>query len=103
MRKKSSALFVLSMLAMCLTTSGCVVIESSAISDRTATGQVVNASVSDFGILRLTVPQNLTGAANSQLVTACPSGKLSNVQTELSMRDFLIVQLYRITADATCQ
>lgn len=78
-------------------------IHSSAISDRISNGQAVSTSVSDYGILHLTVPNNLTQSANSQLVAACPSGKLSDVQTELSMRDFILVQMYSISAGAVCQ
>jgi outer membrane protein OmpA-like peptidoglycan-associated protein len=82
---------------------GCVVIQSSAISGRRAGGQAVSASTSDYGILRLTVPYGLTTKVNSQLVSQCPSGELTNVQTELSMRDFLLVQLYNLSAGALCQ
>jgi outer membrane protein OmpA-like peptidoglycan-associated protein len=83
--------------------SGCVVIRSSAISGREHTGQPVSASSSGYGILRLTAPYGLTTAVNAQLVSQCPSGKLTNVQTQLSMRDFLLVQLYAVSGSALCQ
>jgi len=55
------------------------------------------------GILRLTVPVGLTTGANSQLAGNCPSGKFTNPQTELTMRDFIIVQYYTVTEDAVCE
>lgn len=83
--------------------SGCVVIESSSIGERQATGQATTASTNGYGILRLSAPVGLTTGANSQLATGCPSGKFTNPQTELSMRDFIIIQYYTVTADAVCQ
>jgi len=82
--------------------SGCVVIESSAISGRKQGGQAVSASSGDYGILRLTAPHGLTTTVNSQLVSQCPSGMLTNVRTELSMREFLLVQWYDVSASAVC-
>jgi hypothetical protein len=56
-----------------------------------------------YGILRLTAPVGLTTGANSQLAAGCPSGKFTNPQTELSMRDFIIVQYYTVTTSAVCE
>src|SRR5271166_5850526 len=87
-----------SLLALSVTLSGCIVIESSAISERTSAGsQPVSTSVSDYGVLALSVPNGLTQQANSQLASQCQSGKITNVQTELSMRNFIVVQLYNIS------
>src|ERR1700757_3444359 len=84
--------------------SACVLIHSSAISERTGSGSPVSAEDSDYGILRLTKPQGLTSAANTDLAKQCQSGLLTDVQTELSMRDwFLIVQYYTVTASAVCK
>lgn len=95
----------LSVLALCLALSGCITIASSSISDstRTQAGNTATASATDWGILRLTVPQGLTGIANQQLASACPSGKFTDVQTELSMRDFILAQMYMVNAVAICQ
>ena len=88
--------------ATSLALSGCVVLESSSISSRTSTGTPVSASADGWGILRLTTPPGLTGSVNTQLAGGCPSGKFSNAQTELQMRDFILAQLYTVTATAAC-
>ena len=83
---------------------GCVMIESSSIGPRTATGQPISAQADGWGFLRLYTPPGLTTAANSKLAASCTSGKFTNPQTELSMRDWLIIaQDYTVTADAVCE
>jgi hypothetical protein len=64
----------------------------------------VNAEHSAYGILHLSAPSSLTSDTNAALAKQCQSGMLSDVQTELSMRDwFLIVQNYTVTATAVCK
>ncbi len=87
-----------------LSLSACVLVDSSAISEGTGSGSAVNAEYSDYGILHLSAPSNLTSDANAALAKTCQSGMLSNVQTELSMRDWLlIVQNYTVTTTAVCK
>jgi hypothetical protein len=95
----------LSTLAMCLATSGCIMLESSSISssNRTQAGNTATATATDWGILRLTAPQGLTGIVNQQLASACPNGKFTDVQTELAMRDFFLAQMYTVNSVAICQ
>jgi len=91
-------------IAACLVASGCVFLHSSAISEGTGAGNRVTAEHSDYGLLHLTAPATLTSDANTALLQQCQSGMLSNVQTELSMRDwFLIVQYYTVTTTAVCR
>jgi hypothetical protein len=101
----TSRVLALSMLAPALALSGCIMVSSSAISDssRGPGGNTATASATDWGILRLTAPQGLTGVANQQLVNACQGGKFTDVQTELSMRDFILAQMYTVSAVAICQ
>ncbi len=88
----------------CLSISACVFLHSSSISESTGGGSPVNADYSDYGILHLTAPTSVTAEANSALAAHCQSGMLSNVQTELSMRDWLlIVQYYTVTVSAVCK
>jgi len=64
----------------------------------------VSATDSGYGILRLSKPKGLTSAANADLLKQCQSGLLTDVQTQLSMRDwFLIVQYYTVTTNAICK
>ena len=89
---------------LAISLSACVVIQSSTIGESTGSGSPVSASRSDFGILRLSKPLGLTSAANTSLANQCQSGLLTDVQTQLSMRDwFLIVQYYTVTANAVCK
>jgi outer membrane protein OmpA-like peptidoglycan-associated protein len=95
-------------LAVCtflsISLSGCVFIHSSVIGQSTGTGSGVSAVDSGYGILRLSKPQGLTSAVNADLLKQCPSALLTDVQTQLSMRDwFLIVQYYTVTANAVCK
>jgi outer membrane protein OmpA-like peptidoglycan-associated protein len=84
--------------------SACVLIHSSTIGESTGRGSPVSAADGDYGILYLTKPQGLISAANADLAKQCPSGLLTDVQTQLSMRDwFLIVQYYTLAANAVCK
>jgi hypothetical protein len=89
-------------LGLSLMLSGCVWLRSSAISDRAGSGQTVRVSTGDYGILHLTTPDGITEAANSQLVSQC-QGKLTNAQTQLYMREWILIQWYTVDAVAVCQ
>jgi len=100
-----SRVLALSVLAPCLALSGCIMLTSSSISEsaRGQAGGSATATATDWGILRLTAPQGLTGVANQQLVNACQGGKFTDVQTEMSVRDFIVAQMYTVSAVAVCQ
>jgi len=87
---------------MCVVLSGCVTLKSSAISERSGGGQSATTEAGDYGILHLTSPDDLTQTASSQLVSKC-QGKLTDVQTELTMREWIIIQWYVVSATAVCQ
>jgi outer membrane protein OmpA-like peptidoglycan-associated protein len=95
--------FVAMGLALSVWFSACVWIQSSTIGETTGTGSAVSAVSSDYGILRLSKPEGLTAAANADLAKQCSSGLLTNVQTQLSMREWLIVQYYTLSANAVCK
>jgi hypothetical protein len=91
-------------LSLCLYLSACVLIHSGSISESTGGGTAVKAEYSDYGILHLTAPADLTSHASAALASQCQSGMISDVQTELSMRDwFAIVQYYTVTTAAVCK
>jgi hypothetical protein len=90
--------------SLSITLSACIFIRSSTIGQRTGAGSPVTAVDSDYGILHLSEPEGLTSATDADLLKQCQSGLLTDVQTELSMRDwFLIVQYYTVTASAVCK
>jgi len=85
-------------LAICLTVAGCKFLLSSSISERSGSGQTVAGVESSFGVLHLTVPQDLTTFTNMDLVRQCPSGRLTNVTTELKFREWFLFQYYKVSA-----
>jgi outer membrane protein OmpA-like peptidoglycan-associated protein len=102
MKNPRTSAQILTLIIISAIFEGCVAIKSSVISERSTGGQAVSASSDDYGFLRLTAPYGLTTKVNSQLVSQCPNGELTNVQTELSMREFILVQLYSLSAAALC-
>jgi hypothetical protein len=89
---------------LCVLMSACVLVRSSAISESAGSGSRVAVEHSDYGVLHLTEPVTLTADTNSALAQQCQSGMLSDVQTELSVRDWLlIVQYYTVSATAMCK
>jgi hypothetical protein len=80
--------------------TGCVAKYSHAVSASTAAGgQAIEGDGSGVGILHLTAPDL---NASDALKGKCPSGKISNVETQAQMRDIFIVQLYSVSVRATC-
>jgi hypothetical protein len=89
--------------ASALMLSGCIFMQSSSISDSAGKGNAVSAQASDLGYILLVPPGNVTQMAADQLVNQCASGKVTNVQTELTVRNFLsIVQDYQASANGIC-
>ena len=102
MLKRLATLVRLSLLAASLVLSGCIVLQSSSISDRSGGSQTVSVFSSDYGILHLTEPEGLTEATNSKLVGQCQAGRVTSVVTELSMREWIIIQWYTVSASGIC-
>jgi hypothetical protein len=104
MNRRVVYLFRTLSLGICLSLSACVFIQSGSLSESSGGGTAVKAEYSDYGILHLTAPANLTSNANGALASQCQSGMISDVQTELSMRDwFFIVQYYTVTTAGVCK
>ena len=81
--------------------NGCVGHYAHAVSAGTGNeGTEVKGEDSGVGVLWLTAP---TMNASPDLKEKCPSGKLSNVETQASRRDFFVVQLYSVEATGVCQ
>ena len=80
--------------------NGCVMKYSHAVSASQATqGSTVEAEASGVGVLMLSAPDL---NASDALKAKCPTGKLSNVETQSRMRNFLIVQLYGVDVRGIC-
>ncbi len=103
--KKPATLAIVLIAAAGLSLSACVKIMSSSIanSNKVVQGVTVSAQTTDIGFLELVAPNGLTQNATLGLASQCTSGKFTNATTELSLRDFVIVQLYEIDVSAICQ
>jgi hypothetical protein len=89
--------------ASALMLSGCIFMQSSSISDSAGKGSPISTQASDMGYIMLVPPGNVTQMAADQLVNQCASGKVTNVQTELTVRNYLsIVQQYEASANGVC-
>lgn len=86
---------------------GCTWINSGSISEsnKINAGTPIHATVTgDYGLLHITSPKDLTQRANNALLSQCQSGTMTDVQTQLSVRDyFLLVQVYKMEASAICK
>jgi hypothetical protein len=100
--KRFNSKILAALLAVCVQSYGCVFVQSSAIADRSGAGNPITANASDLGYLHLVAPQGLTQTALSNLLSNCATGKVSGVTTELSVRDFFIVQSYNVSVSGTC-
>src|SRR5271167_3634561 len=100
--KRLNSIILAALLAGCVQAYGCVYVQSSAISDRAGAGNPISSSASELGFLHLVAPQGLTQTALSNLLSNCATGKVSGVTTELTMRDFFIVQSYNVSVSGTC-
>lgn len=96
----ASAVFVLA-------TGGCVSVSFSSITgtEQGNKGNVIHVEkTGDLGFFHLNSPDDLTLEANKELMAQCPTGKISNVQTQLNQRDyFWIVQTYKDRVTALCE
>lgn len=97
MKKNLSAVFAIGMLVF---GNGCISKYSHAVSASNGTqGQPIEAEASGTGILMLSAPDLNAGDA---LKAKCPSGKISNVETQSKVRNLLLVQLYAVEARGVC-
>jgi hypothetical protein len=101
----SSSFARVAALALCLSASACVMLNSASISESSggASGTAVTTEYSDYGILHLTRPETLTANANTALMSKCQTGMVSGVSTELSTREWFLIQYYTVNAAGTCK
>jgi len=86
---------------------GCTWINSGSISEsnKASVGTPIRAiGTSEYGLFHITSPKDLTQKANDALLSQCQSGTMTDVQTQLNVRDFfLLVQVYKMEASAICK
>lgn len=81
--------------------SSCVTINSATISNvKASNGTLVETKTSGAGVLGLSVPKKLAQRATESLKN---KGAVDNISTILTMRNWGIIQYYRITAKGTTQ
>ncbi len=81
--------------------NSCITIQSVSISDvKPSTGTEVNGSASGLGFIHLGVPKGLADRATNELKN---KGAVSNISTVLTMREWGIVQFYKVTAKGTTE
>ncbi len=81
--------------------TSCIAMQSVSISDvKPTTGKQVEASASGLGFFALTVPKGVAERATNDL-----KGKqvVGNVSTVMTMRNWMIVQYYKVTATGTTE
>jgi hypothetical protein len=84
-----------------LSLNSCITMQSVSISDvKPSTGTEVNGSASGKGFLHLGVPKGLVKKATYELKN---KGAVGNVSTVLTMREWGIVQFYKVTAKGTTE
>ncbi len=94
---KMKKIIILSCILLSLfSLNSCITMHSVSISDvKPSTGTEVNCSVSGLGFLHLGVPKGLAEKATYELKN---KGAVGNVSTVLTMREWGIVQFYKVTA-----
>lgn len=79
--------------------NSCITMQSVSISDvKPSTGIEVNASADGMGYLHLGVPRDLVEIATNTLKN---KGAVGNVSTVMTMREWGIIQFYRVIAKGT--
>lgn len=104
---KTPSMIPIATAVFALTAGGCVSVSFSSITgtEQGNKGSVIHVEkTGDLGFFHLNSPDDLTREANKDLLAQCPTGKVSNVQTQLNQRDyFWIVQTYKDRVTALCE
>ena len=92
---------LLSFIIFSVSLNSCVMIQSVSISDvKPSTGTEVTGSASGIGILHITVPKGIAEKATYKLKN---NGAVDNVSTVLTMREWGVIQYYKVTAKGTTE
>jgi len=92
---------LLALFIACSSMTSCITMQSASISNvKPSTGTEVSASAGRFGILGLTAPRNIAEKATYELKN---NGAVGNVSSVMTMRNWGIVQYYRVVAKGTTE
>src|SRR5689334_17305310 len=90
---------ILTLISMVFVFSSCASILNTSVSEMNkGPGKRIEASDSQMGFIRLTIPQL---DATGKLKAYC-QGNLTGVQTTTTVRDFFLVQMYAQKVSAWC-
>jgi hypothetical protein len=90
--------FFLAMVAMVCLFSGCIAIYSTDFSNiDSSNGSRYSSSAEAQGILLVTVPE-MSDLEEKALMGLKQQGALRNIRVRLEMRNFFVVQLYKVIA-----
>jgi len=98
-------LFPIALLTLILFAGACVSIQSATVTNIAPdSSKPITGSEADYGILHLSKPSvdDLIGSLTTRLHKVCADGKLTNVRTVLSNREFIIFQYYEVQMTANC-
>jgi hypothetical protein len=93
--------YVIMFAAIATSFESCIAIQSTTISDiKPSGGTEVSATTSGCGVLHLSVPKGIAERAASELKS---KGVTGNVTTVLTMREWGIIQYYKVSAKGTTE
>lgn len=82
--------------------SSCQTIVSISQSDmEVKKGHAIDVEVQELGYLNLIAPTNIS--VQKELAVKCPGGRITGVETMLLKRELVLVQIYDLKAQASCQ
>ena len=97
--KKKIKLTLIPLFAFVMTS--CITMQSVSITNvKPLTGKEVRASAGGLGVLALTIPRDIAERATDELKN---KGAVGNVSTVLTIRNWGVVQFYRVTATGTTE
>jgi hypothetical protein len=99
LKMKIKQMNLLMLMASLVFLQSCITMSTATVSNvKPTSGKEATASVGGMGILALTVPRDLAPRAVEELRQ---KGVTGNISTTLTVRNWLVVQYYRVVATGT--
>jgi hypothetical protein len=81
--------------------TSCITMQSVSVSNvKPSTGTEVKSSAGGMGVFGLSVPRGIAEKATNELKN---KGAVGNVSTVMTVRNWVVVQFYRVTATGTTE